>query len=128
MVPVDGLHRIIMADIPGLIEGAHLGKGLGMRFLKHIERTRLILMLIETSEPDYGKVYLELVDELESFSAELAALPRMVVRSKSDLPKPPGRRKKFQFDHAASAGSGEGLTELVDMVAGKLGIEKVTYL
>jgi len=124
VVPVGGYGRFVMADIPGVIEGASEGKGLGHRFLKHVERTRLIVVLIETPEPDYGAVHRELTKELEMFSAQLAALPRLLVRSKCDLPKPAGRKGKIHFDLAISSVSREGLNELVDEIAIRLGILK----
>lgn len=125
VVQVGSFGRLVMADLPGIIEGSSEGRGLGHRFLRHIERTRLILMLIEAPEPDCRKVYNELVDELESFSPELAAQPRLVYRSKSDLPLPGGRKKAFKFDGAVSAVTGDGLKELVDTLAAQLGIEVV---
>jgi len=124
VVPVGGYGRFIMADIPGVIEGASQGKGLGHRFLRHIERTRIIVVLIETPEPSYRRVYLELVEELERFSAELAALPRIVARSKSDLARPSSNRERFRFDLTISSLTGEGLTELVDVLADRLGVPK----
>jgi GTP-binding protein len=109
-----------MADIPGLIEGAHLGKGLGHRFLRHIERTRLIVILIETPEPNYTDVFKELVAELTQFSPALAALPRMVVRSKSDLPRPAENRSRQKFDLVLSGVSGEGLSQFTEVVYARL--------
>jgi len=122
VVPVGGYQRFVMADIPGVIEGASEGKGLGHFFLRHIERTRLIVVLIETPELDYRQAYKGLVAELENFSDELAALPRLIVRSKCDLPKPPGRKGKMHFDMVLSGVSGEGLDEFVAAIAARLGI------
>jgi len=124
VVQVGAYHRFVLADIPGVIEGASEGKGLGRRFLKHIERTRLVVVLIETPESNYTRVYRELDEELKSFSADLAALPRLVVRSKCDLPKPGENRSRLRFDHAISALDGTGLNELVALIAGKLNIPK----
>lgn len=125
VAPVGDYGRFVMADIPGLIEGAHLGRGLGHRFLRHIERTRVILMLIETPEPSYVLAYDALVEELVEFSRELAALPRLVVRSKCDLTKPPENRSRLRFDCSISALTGEGLPELVALVAGRLGLSSL---
>lgn len=78
-----------VADIPGLIEGAHKGSGLGIQFLRHIERTRMIVHLIDVLnpiEPDPLKMYSIIRNELKSYSAKLAALPEVIVLTKSDLP------------------------------------------
>jgi len=78
---------LVMADIPGIIEGAHEGAGLGHRFLKHIERTAVLLLLIDPSDPerDAGTTYDTLCRELTAFSPRLAAKRRMVAFSKLDL-------------------------------------------
>jgi GTP-binding protein len=78
-----------MADIPGLIEGAHEGTGLGIHFLKHIERTRLLLHLVDISQIDKDnllKDYDVIMDELKSFSLDLAEKPVVVAANKIDLP------------------------------------------
>ena len=86
MVEVKG-QTFVVADIPGLIEGASEGQGLGHYFLKHVERVRLILHLIDVSQAD-GRNYLEdfktINKELEKYSEELAKTPQIVVFSKSD--------------------------------------------
>lgn len=74
----------VMADIPGLIEGAHEGKGLGDRFLKHIERTRVLVFLIDLHDEDPGLTYKTLLDELESFDPDLLEKPRIVCITKCD--------------------------------------------
>jgi GTP-binding protein len=79
-------HRsFVMADIPGIIEGAHHGKGLGLKFLRHIERTRLLVYLIPADVADRGEAYGMLRREIEAFSPALAAKPHCVVLSKADL-------------------------------------------
>ena len=75
----------VMADIPGLIEGASLGKGLGHQFLKHIERNRIHLFLIDCLEEKPLDVYNTLKNELKSFNEALADKPYLVCRTKSDL-------------------------------------------
>lgn len=76
---------IIVADIPGLIEGASFGRGLGTKFLKHIERTRLIVQLIDASSSDTWKDYKTVETELKRFSEKLANKPRLIVFSKTEL-------------------------------------------
>ena len=116
--------RFIIADIPGLAEGAHEGRGLGHQFLRHIERTRLLVLMIEAEETDYQSAYNQLVDELEGFGGDLTALPRITTMSKSDLFTSEDRNDDFQFDLKISSITGEGLDELVDLMAEKLGLEK----
>ena len=74
-----------VADIPGIIEGAHLGKGLGHKFLRHIERTRILIFLIDITSPDYQKDYKVLLNELKSYSPALAEKAKLVALSKADL-------------------------------------------
>jgi GTPase len=76
---------IVLADIPGIIEGAHEGLGLGIRFLKHISRTAALAFLIDCSQADAEKAFPVLLEELRSFSPELALKPRIVIGSKLDL-------------------------------------------
>ncbi len=87
VVGLDEDRSFVMADIPGLIEGAHLGKGLGVRFLKHVERTRLLLHLIDVAEHsgrDPVEDYRVILKELESFSPVVAAKPMLIVASRVD--------------------------------------------
>ena len=74
----------VMADIPGLIEGASQGKGLGHQFLKHIERNRILLFLIDSLEPNPQDVFDKLSNELSSFNKTLMDKPTLVVRTKRD--------------------------------------------
>lgn len=79
-------HRsFVMADIPGIIEGASEGKGLGHRFLRHIERNALLLFMIPADADDYGKEYEILLGELVKFNEELAHKDRILVVTKSDM-------------------------------------------
>ncbi len=80
-----GGRTLVVADIPGLIEGAHAGKGLGDRFLQHIERTRVLAYLVPVDAMDPARTYQLLRDELGSYSPVLAAKPHIVVLSKADL-------------------------------------------
>ena len=73
---------ILIADIPGLIEGASEGKGLGDQFLRHVERTKVLLHLVDVYSDNAGKAYQDIRKELENYSAELAARPELVVLTK----------------------------------------------
>src|SRR5213596_3915648 len=79
-------HRsFVVADIPGIIEGAHEGKGLGLRFLQHVERTRAVAVLVPVDSPDPQATYELLRKEATAYSTELAAKPHVGVLTKSDL-------------------------------------------
>jgi len=75
----------VMADIPGIIENAHLGKGLGIRFLRHIERNSLLLFMVPAETEDIGKEYHVLLNELQLYNPELLDKPRMLAVTKMDL-------------------------------------------
>src|SRR6059036_1519093 len=79
----------VVADIPGIMEGAHAGKGLGLRFLQHVERTRLMAVLVPVTSPDPQATYQLLLREAGLYSPDLAAKPHVVVLTKLDL-LPPG--------------------------------------
>ncbi|MCI5065830.1 GTPase ObgE [bacterium] len=92
IVKTDSGKSFVVADIPGLIEGAHLGKGLGLQFLKHVERTKVLLHLVDLSPllQEGGEEVLRrdlrtIDEELQQFSEEVAAKPRFLLFSKSDL-------------------------------------------
>jgi GTPase len=111
-----------VADIPGIIEGAHEGKGLGHQFLRHIERTRLLLFLIDITSEDYQKDYNILLNELKSYSSELVKKRKIVSLSKNDLAGDKDirklRNKKLRNSDSKllvfSSATGDGLTELLD--------------
>lgn len=116
-------HRsFIMADIPGIIENAHQGKGLGYRFLRHIERNAVLLFLIPVDAEDIVREYTILVNELEQYNPELLDKPRFVTLSKSDLVdeemkgwiRESLKNAPFSEYHFISAVSGEGIQELKD--------------
>jgi GTP-binding protein len=75
----------VIADLPGIIEGAHEGKGLGLQFLKHIERNAILLFVIPVTDDDPAASYHILLSELEAFNPDLLRKPRMVALSKIDL-------------------------------------------
>lgn len=85
VVQLSDNRTFVVADIPGIIEGAHEGKGLGLRFLRHIERTRTLAFMISVDADDPTAVYASLRDELRAYSEELARRPHCVVLSRSDL-------------------------------------------
>ena len=80
-----GFRDIILADIPGIIEGASHGAGLGFRFLKHISRTKGLAFLIDLSEDNYHEAFEVLRSELETYAPELIKKPRVVIGTKLDL-------------------------------------------
>ncbi len=75
----------IVADIPGIIEGAHQGKGLGLKFLRHIERTKILLIMIDATSESYQKDFDTLINELNSFSKVLNSKKKLLAFSKADL-------------------------------------------
>jgi GTP-binding protein len=89
MVSLGGERSFAVADIPGIIEGAHRGSGLGIQFLKHIERTKVLIHLLDL-DPHTGRDpvmdYAKLNDELSSYSPTLAEKPQVVAANKTDLP------------------------------------------
>jgi len=94
VVSMDDYRSFVVADIPGLIEGAHLGHGLGTQFLKHIERTRLLAHLVDVSEAsgrDPVRDFETVMAELASFSEDLAKKPMIVVATKMDAAQDPAR-------------------------------------
>lgn len=85
VVQLSDSRTFVVADIPGIIEGAHEGKGLGLRFLRHIERTRLLAFMIPIDAMDWQAEYDQLREEVSQYSAELAAKPHCVIFTKLDL-------------------------------------------
>jgi GTP-binding protein len=110
-------HRtFVVADIPGIIEGAHEGRGLGLQFLRHIERTRVLAFLVPVDSMDWQGEYDTLRREIRSYSEELATKPHCVVFTKMDLAgelEPPPLEAPDAFaTFAISAANREGLDEL----------------
>jgi GTP-binding protein len=132
LVPNLGMVRwkdvdFVMADIPGIIEGAHTGVGLGLRFLRHIERTRIIVYVIDMSEQtlrDPKEEFMVLRRELESYSERLLDLNQLVILNKCDLLTAKERAKEavaFITEEGypcftASALTGEGISDLLDEI------------
>lgn len=88
VVQLSGHRTFVVADIPGIIEGAHEGKGLGHQFLRHIERTRTLAVMIPADALEPQEEYARLMDELRAYSQEMAAKPHVVVFTKADLLPP----------------------------------------
>jgi GTP-binding protein len=109
---------IILADIPGLIEGASEGAGLGIRFLKHISRSAALAFLVDLSGDNYLEAFDILCGELEAFSPELPRKKRIILGTKLDLEESAGRLGELRDRYPAervrgiSVFSGEGLSEL----------------
>ena len=110
----------VMADIPGLIEGASEGKGLGHQFLKHIERTKLLLFLIDTMEPDPADTHELLQQELLNHNPELSKRKLLIVRTKIDTKTDNADWGKMDNEYLEiSSVSGAGIPELIKRI-GKL--------
>ena len=127
----------VAADLPGLIEGAHEGAGLGLRFLRHVERNLMLLFVIDLSPhalPEPGEAYRQLLKELSCFSEPLAGYPRIVAGNKIDLPGTEENLERLRevledgVDlFAISAATGSGVKNLVCRLAeevGRLSIRK----
>lgn len=131
IVKPEGVPSFCMADIPGLIEGAHEGTGLGVQFLKHVERTRLLLHLVDTSQLDMDNIlknYDIIMAELKAFSEDLADKPVVVAANKMDLPD---SRELFPMFKEAleergitvipvSGATREGVDDLLKFLSGEL--------
>lgn len=108
----------VVADIPGLIEGAHAGKGLGIRFLRHLERTKVLAFLIEATDPEPLHTYQTLNRELNQYLPDFQLRPRFIVLTKCDLVT---NTPKIEIDNipviAISAVAHRGLTDFITMAA-----------
>ena len=125
IVPLAGEVAVVMADIPGLIEGAHQGRGLGDKFLKHVERTRALLHLIDCSVASFEepvRAWAVVRGELAGYSRELAARPSLVVATKVEDASSEQRAAELEREVGAqvlpiSAATGRGLRELAAALA-----------
>jgi GTPase involved in cell partitioning and DNA repair len=125
------MESFVVADIPGLIEGAHLGAGLGVQFLRHIERTRVLVHLVDVSDgsgrPDPVEDFHVIMNELDSFGHGLADKPMLLAAAKCDVANPDklkklrtfAKKKKLPF-YEISAVTGEGVDALVYAMAAKI--------
>jgi GTP-binding protein len=135
VVDLGDFRTFVLADIPGLIEGAHEGAGLGDRFLRHVERTKLLVHLVDVSSFSGGEPeehYQVIERELAAYDPELAARPQIVVATKIDALDEPERltrlRRQAETDarpfFAISSVTGEGVAELLTTIARQLDAAK----
>ncbi len=125
IVSVGGEHRFVLADLPGLIEGAHSGVGLGHEFLRHVDRTRVLVHLVEPLPSDGSDPlanYTAIRRELQLHSTQLGNKPEIVVVSKAELTGSEEVRQRMERELgrevlAVSAVTGQGLAQLVGAVA-----------
>ncbi|MCZ6627850.1 MAG: GTPase ObgE [SAR324 cluster bacterium] len=131
MVQTEGFESFVVADIPGIIQGAHEGVGLGLRFLRHIERTALLLLLVDVSdtiEHDPMEEYRILLRELEAFQATLLDKPRAVALTKVDALSDAGRLEDLAAQlqgegeqvYPISSVTGSGIPELVNYLGAQV--------
>ncbi len=123
IVKYEEFKSFTMADIPGLIEGASKGKGLGHKFLKHIERNRLLLFLIENNDTNPQETFNSLKNELKSFNASLLLKPIMLIRTKSDTNVNINEALWSaipEYSMEISASTNQGLKQLVEKVVSRL--------
>jgi GTP-binding protein len=130
VVKAGGREPFVVADIPGLISGAHTGAGLGTRFLRHIERTRLLVHLIDASAIDPDKpleAYAAVNTELSSYSPDLARKPQIIALNKLDLPGTEERARAFKAAlkkrtklYLISAATVKGVDPLLAQISNRL--------
>ncbi|MBP9994719.1 MAG: GTPase ObgE [bacterium] len=122
IVPYYDFKSFIMADIPGIIEGASEGKGLGIRFLRHIERNSILLFMVAADSPDVKEAYDILLNELKTYNPELLDKKRILAVSKTDLidedtKKDIKRHLPKKIPHIfISSATGENIKELKDLI------------
>jgi GTP-binding protein len=113
---LDEDREVVIADIPGILEGAHEGKGLGLEFLRHIERTRVLLFLLDLTSPDPASDFEKLRHELREYGKDLLDRPYLIVLTKADLfiaaPVPPALARRSDV-RVISAVRGDGVQELL---------------
>lgn len=119
VVELPGFRTFVVADIPGIIDGAHEGKGLGHQFLRHIERTRVLLLMVPVDSDDPQAEYDRLRSELRAYSPELARTPFYVALTKIDLLAPEDPLPELEAEGALgvfgmSSVAGRGISELME--------------
>jgi GTP-binding protein len=136
VVEIDDIHSFTVADIPGLIEGAHTGSGLGDRFLRHIERTKFLIHVIDISEQNQlapDESYITIKNELTEYNPEIAEKSEVVVFNKIDIVKDAARDninlnlfiKRGVKAFFISAKTGEGIDKLINYVGNELVRKKI---
>jgi GTP-binding protein len=122
VVKVDGIKELLLADIPGLIEGASQGKGLGDEFLRHVERTTILVHLIDAYNDDVVSAYKTIQSELKAYKIDMSSKPQVIALNKiegldqeivADLSEQLRQASKQDKIYAISSQSGEGLKELL---------------
>jgi GTP-binding protein len=124
MIYVSEFETFVMADIPGIIENAHEGRGLGLQFLRHIERTSVLLFVIPITSQDLGAEYQQLVHELESYEASLMEKPHVVALSKIDVLAPDEREL---LPDVVSEGFPDDVPLVPISAAADVGLDALTY-
>lgn len=122
--PQSGYESFVVADIPGIIEECHTGKGLGFRFLRHIERTEILAFLIESTTPDPVAESETLTRELAHYSKALADKPRIFILTKKDVCEEPEKTPLPEGWHFMSAVTGEGVGGVITALHGMIRKEK----
>ena len=131
VVTVD-TRSFVLADIPGLIEGAHEGAGLGDRFLGHLERCRILIHLVDGTAEDVAEAYHVIRGEIEAYGAGLEEKPEILCLNKADALSEEEREEKKAILAAESGGevyvisgvSGEGVTDVLRLAADEIGIRR----
>ncbi len=134
VVGVDGAEFVI-ADIPGLIEGAHEGRGIGDRFLGHVERCSVLLHLVDGTSPNIAEDYRIIIDELEAYGGALADKPRITALNKIDaLDEDERKAARAELEKASGARvlmmsgvSGEGLTEVLRALRAEIAEDRLRH-
>lgn len=121
VVGLSDARSLVVADVPGIIEGAHAGRGLGTRFLQHVERTKVLALLVPAEAPDPQATYELLRSEAALYSPALAEKPHVVVMTKADLLAPDAPLPAIETEAGApvvaiSAITGRGIPELLELL------------
>lgn len=116
VIPKSGFESFVVADIPGIIEECHTGKGLGIRFLRHIERTKILALLIEATSPDPHADAETLLNELASYSKALLEKPRLFILTKKDILDQTTEITVPLGWHLISSVTGEGVNEVINQL------------